>query len=142
MPVISITRLRVRSLLFLPAFIFTAVRIGTQAKNAPGSLAVKVFRDRHNTFWTSTSWESEVAMKAFMLASPHGPAMRNLLEWCDEAAVVHWTQDSPDLPSWSEAHQRMLSDGRPSKVNHPSDAHRSYSIAAPVANAKRESLLK
>jgi len=142
MPAISITRLRVRSLYYLPAFVFTALRIGAQAKYAAGSLAVKVFRDRQNTFWTSTSWESEAAMKAFMLAPPHGPAMRKLLEWCDEAALVHWTQESADLPSWPEAHRRMQSDGRPSKVNHPSKAHQSYSIAAPVANPKRESRLK
>jgi heme-degrading monooxygenase HmoA len=129
-------------LYYLPAFVFIALRAAKQAKDAPGSLAVKVFRDRRKTFWTSTSWKSEAAMKAFMLARPHGPAMRKLLEWCDEAALVHWTQDSPELPSWSEAHRRMQSDGRPSKVNHPSDAHRSYSIAAPVADAKRESLLK
>jgi hypothetical protein len=142
MPVISVTRLRVRSLYYLPAFVFASLRIGKQAKDAPGSLSVKIFRDDRKTFWTSTSWESGAAMKSFMLAAPHGPAMRKLLEWCDEAALVHWTQDSPDLPSWSEAHRRMQSDGRPSKVNHPSDAHRSYSIAAPVANPKRESRLK
>jgi hypothetical protein len=142
MPVISVTRLRVRSLYYLPSFVYTAIRIAAQAKDAPGSLGVKVFRDRRNTFWTSTSWESEAAMKAFMLAPPHGPAMRKLMEWCDEAAVVHWTQDSADLPSWTEAHQRMQTDGRPSKVNHPSAAQRSYSIPAPIAKPARESRLK
>jgi hypothetical protein len=142
MPVISITRLRVRSLFFLPAFVLTALRIGAQAKRAPGNLAAKVFRDEEHAFWTSTSWESEAAMKAFMLTPPHGPAMRKLLEWCDEAALVHWAQDSPELPSWTEAHRRMQSDGRPSKVNHPSEAHRAYSIPPPSTNPRRESRLK
>jgi heme-degrading monooxygenase HmoA len=142
MPFVSITRLRVRSLLYLPAFIFTALRIGGQARNAPGNLAASVFRDRRNTFWTSTCWESEASMKAFMLAAPHGPAMRKLLEWCDEAALVHWTQESAELPSWPEAHRRMESEGRPSKVNHPSAAQMAYSIPPPIANPRRESRLK
>jgi hypothetical protein len=142
MPVISITRLRVRSLFYLPAFLLAALRIGAQARNAPGNLAAKIFRDRRKTFWTSTSWESEAAMKAFMLARPHGPAMRKLLEWCDEAALVHWTQDSAELPSWPEAHVRMQRDGRPSKVNHPSSPHKEYSIPPPSTDPRRESRLK
>ncbi len=142
MPFISVTRLRVRSLFFLPAFVFTALRIGAQARKAPGNFAAKVFRDDKNAFWTSTCWETEAAMKAFMLAPPHGPAMRKLLEWCDEAALVHWTQDSQELPSWREAWQRMQSEGRPSKVNHPSDAQRAYSIPSPSPNLKRESRFK
>jgi hypothetical protein len=43
-----------------------------------------------------------------------------ILHWCDEAALVHWYQESPELPDWREAHRRMIAEGRPSKVNHPS----------------------
>jgi hypothetical protein len=142
MAFISVTRLRVRSWLYLPGFIFSSIRIGKQAKSAPGNLAVKILQDRRNTFWTCTGWESETAMKAFMRGAPHGPTMRKLLEWCDEAALVHWIQDSPDLPSWTEAHRRMQQSGRPSKVNHPSEAHRRFEIAPPPANPKSELRLK
>ena len=62
-----------------------------------------------------------------MQAEPHGPAMRKLLEWCDEAALVHWTQEDEELPTWTEAHRRMLREGRPSKVNHPSEAQKGSS---------------
>jgi hypothetical protein len=71
-------------------------------------------------------------MRKFMLAKPHGPAMRKLLNWCDEAALVHWTQPEATLPSWPEAHRRMQSEGRTSKVNHPSADHAAYTIAAPA----------
>ena len=142
MPVISVTRLRVRSWLFIPAFLFTTFRIGRQAREAEGNLAAKVFRDARNAFWTCTSWDSEASMKAFMLAEPHGPAMRKLLEWCDEAALVHWTQDNDELPSWEEAHRRMLREGRPSKVNHPSEAQKAHRIDAPGAAGKTEVRLK
>lgn len=70
-------------------------------------------------------------MKAFMLAEPHGPAMRKLLEWCDEAALAHWTQESSELPSWTEAHRQLLRYGRISKVNHPSDAQKGFRIDEP-----------
>src|SRR3954454_23436315 len=131
MPVVSVTRLRVRSWFYLPAFFIRSLRIVRQAKPAPGNLGMKFLNDRPNAFWTTTCWESEAAMRAFMLASPHGPAMRKLLEWCDEAALVHWSQPGPELPGWTEAHRRMQREGRRSKVNHPSEAHAKFVIAPP-----------
>jgi len=131
MPIVSVTRLRVRTWIFLPAFFVRALRIGQQAKKAPGNLAVKVLNDRRKTFWTCTSWESDAAMRAFMLAPPHGPAMRKLLEWCDEAALAHWSQPGAELPTWIEAHRRLQQEGRRSKVNHPSEDHNRYVIAPP-----------
>ena len=142
MPVISITRLRVRSWRYLPAFLFAALRIGRQAARAEGNLASKVLRDRRNAFWTSTVWDSEASMKAFMLAAPHGPAMRKLLEWCDEAALVHWTQENAELPTWSEAHKKMLRYGRLSKVNHPSAAQKAFHIDEPDEASRFERRLK
>ena len=141
MAVVSVTRLRVRSWRFMPAFIFAAVRIGKQAAEAEGCLAAKVFRDRRNAFWTSTCWESEAAMKAFMLDGAHGSSMRKLLEWCDEASVAHWTQEGAELPSWGEAHRRMLRHGRASKVNHPSDAQKAFRIDEPD-ESRRDRTLK
>jgi hypothetical protein len=54
-------------------------------------------------------------MKEFMLSGPHRPAMRGLLEWCDEAAVVRWEQETDEEPDWHEAHRRLQLDGRRSK---------------------------
>jgi hypothetical protein len=142
MAVVSVTRLRVRSWRFLPAFLLRTLRIGVQARKAHGSLAVKVFRDRRNAFWTSTCWESEAAMRDFMLAEPHGSTMRKLLEWCDEAALAHWNQETAELPSWSEAHKRMLRLGRVSKVNHPSEAQKAFRIDEPGENTRSELRLK
>jgi hypothetical protein len=131
MPVVSITRLRVRSWRFLPSFFIQAMRSALQAARSDGALKVELLRDS-NTYWTSTSWSSEAAIKAFMHAKPHGPTMRSLLEWCDEAALVRWTQDGPELPSWDEAHRRLEKDGRPSKVNHPSAAHTAHKFPPPT----------
>ncbi len=132
MPVVSITRLRVRSWSYFPAFFVQTLRIAWQAVRADGNLAVKLLRDRRNAFWTGTSWSSEASMKAFMHAKPHGPTMRKLLHWCDEAALVHWTQAGSELPSWEEAHKRLQQE--PSKVNHPSAAHTAHAIPAPTSH--------
>jgi hypothetical protein len=138
MPIVSITRVRVRSWSYLPAFFVQTLRIARQAAGADGILAVGLLRDRRHTFWTGTSWSSEGSMKAFMHAKPHGPTMRRLLHWCDEAALVHWTQDVAELPSWEEAHKRIQQEGWPSKVNHPSSAHTAHAFPAPTLGRTRE----
>ncbi len=138
MPVVSITRLRIRSWAFLPAFFIQTLRITRQVPKAEGNLGVKLLQDRHRTFWTATCWTSENAMKAFMLAEPHGPAMRSLLNWCDEAALVHWVQPGAELPAWKEAHRRLQQEGRSSNVNHPSANHTAHAIPAPAMGRTRE----
>ena len=115
MPVISVTRLRVRSLLFLPSFILYAIRSSRQAKKAPGNLGVGLLNDANLTFWTRTAWKDEASMRSFMMSGVHRNAMPKLLEWCNEAALVHWTQGASDLPDWKEAHRRLVSEGRRSK---------------------------
>ena len=95
MPLVSITRLRVRSWRFLPMFFFYALRSTRQASRSDGNLATRLLRDRRNTFWTATLWTSDVEMKRFMLAGVHGRAMRKLLHWCDEAALVHGLRNTP-----------------------------------------------
>ena len=142
MPLVSVTRLRIRSWMYLPAFFFRSFRIGNRAKAASGNLGVRILNDHRRTFWTCTAWESEAEMRAFMLAPPHGPAMRKLLEWCDEAAVVHWSQAATEMPTWTEAHERMQREGRPSKVNHPSEDHNRYAIAAPRSDGSGQVKLK
>src|SRR5437879_5317556 len=107
MVLVSITRLRIRSWRFLPMFAWYALRSSREAARAEGNLGAKLLRERRNTFWTATMWTSEAAMKNFMTSGTHGKAMRKLMEWCDEAAVVHWTQESAALPIWLEAHRRL-----------------------------------
>ncbi len=131
MHLVSITRLRVRSWRFLPTFFYYVVLSAWQARQAPGNLSVTLLKDAKMTFWTRTTWTDEAAMKAFMTAGVHRRVMPKLLEICDEASVGRWTQDDVTLPGWDEVHRRMQTEGRPSKVNHPSDDQRAYKIAAP-----------
>jgi heme-degrading monooxygenase HmoA len=131
MPFVSVTRLRVRALRYLPTFSFNALRAARQAKTAPGNLAVSLLADANLAFWTRTLWNDQDAMRAFMLSGAHRQMMPCLLNWCDEAAVAHWTQDSIETPSWEEVHGRMRTQGRRSNVNHPSEAQQRFEIPVP-----------
>lgn len=131
MTIVSITRLRVRSWQYLVPFLFYALRSARQARHSQGNVATSLLRDSDRTFWTRTVWASESAMKDFMLAGAHRQSMRKILEWCDEAALVHWEQQDDREPSWPDAHEKLQTQGRLSKVNHPSAAHESFRIRPP-----------
>lgn len=131
MPLISITRLHVRSWRYLPPFLIQALRSAWQAKLAEGNLSTSLLQEARNTFWTRTVWTDEAAMKSYITSGVHKQVMRSLLEWCDEAAVVHWEQAGSQPPTWEEAFRRLREEGRPSKVNHPSKAHQAYRFPRP-----------
>ena len=140
MAFVSITPLRVRSLRFMPPFALQAFGSLRQVKQASGFLGGSLLPDRQLTFWTTTVWRIGEDMRAYMKTGPHLKAMPRLLDWCDEESVVHWEQDDAEIPSWTEADQRMRSEGRPSKVRHPGPHHADLtyhpprlSRAAPIA---------
>ena len=129
---ISVTRLRIRRIFDLIPFFFYNERVVKQTVRAAGYLGGSLFVDARRTFWTLTAWESKAAMLAYRNADAHKAAMPKLQHWCDEASVVHWEQeDGMPMPAWPEAHQRMISDGRKSKVRRPSAGHETGRIAPP-----------
>ena len=131
MPFVSVTRLRVRSYFYLPQFVVWALKSSRQAQHAEGFLGGTMLREARNVFWTLTLWRDDAAMSAYRTDGAHRVAMPKLLDWCDEASVTHWTQETPGLPTWAEAHQRLLKQGKPSKVKHPTPLHLAHQIPAP-----------
>lgn len=119
MAFVSVTRLRLRSPLYLLRFLKHAIPSSQQAIAAPGNLKTLTRRQRF-AFWTLTVWEDEAAMRNYMRSGAHREAMPKLAEWCDEASTVHWHQDSVEPPDWQEATQRMLAEGRLAPLKHPS----------------------
>ena len=131
MPFLSLTRLRIRSLRFLPFFAVHTLRSVAQIRKSPGYLQGALLADRRFTFWTLTAWNSQESMRQYILSGAHKQAMPHLLHWCDEASVAHWDQPDPTLPNWPEAGHRMRTTGRPSKVLHPSPNHATLTYATP-----------
>ncbi|QXQ06265.1 hypothetical protein KX816_19155 [Sphingosinicellaceae bacterium] len=135
MAYVSITRLRIRSLRFLPPFALHALRSNAQVKRAEGFLAGSLLPDRKLTFWTMTLWREQADMRRYMASGAHLRAMPMLIRWCDEASIVHWDQAGRDLPDWQDADRRMRAQGRPSKVGHPSPNHGDLSYRPPRTTA-------
>jgi hypothetical protein len=109
-----------------------ALRSSLQAKRSSGNLGSRYLNERQLTFWTLSVWESEASMRNFMMSGAHRRAMPKLLDWCEEAALGHWHQEHATLPSWTEAHQQMVSKGRLSKVRNPSPNQLAQRIPPPV----------
>jgi hypothetical protein len=127
---VSVTRLHLRSLRYFPLFAWYALTITRQVQRAPGFLDGQLATEKLHGFWTITAWTDEAAMRAYRDTGAHRRAMPKLLHWCDEASVLHWQQDGPDLPEIPEAVRRMVAEGRLSKVMHPSPAHAAKQIPA------------
>lgn len=128
---VSLTRLRIRSIRFMPFFAVYAFRSVRQVGKSTGFQTGALLNDRERTFWTMTVWDTLATMRAFMTTGAHKSAMPHLLEWCDEASVAHWEQDENALPSWAEAARRMRTEGRVSKVRFPSSRHATLDFPEP-----------
>ena len=128
---IAITRLRLRSVRYVIPFIVATMRSARQAKRSAGHVASDLLRDAHGAYWTRSVWDNEGSMRGFMTSGAHRQAMPKLLDWCNEAALVHWEQDSGQLPDWNEAHRRLIAQGRRSKVRYPAPAQETFDIPSP-----------
>jgi hypothetical protein len=120
---ISATRLRIRSAVVLLPFVWRTFQSQRQVVRASGFRGGRLLVDSKRTFWTLTAWETEKAMRDFRSSGAHQNVMPRLVDWCDEASVVHWTSESSEIPSWPEAVERMRRDGRASRVERPSPDH-------------------
>jgi Domain of unknown function (DUF3291) len=138
MTFVSLTRLRIRSIRFMPLFALHTWQSLRQIRRARGFQTGALLADRDWTFWTMTAWDSEESMRQFMVTGSHKAAMAHLLEWCDEASVAHWTQEQAAVPSWREADRRMRELGRSSKVRNPSPQHATLSFGAPRTSSEKK----
>ena len=124
MPFLSLTRLRLRGWLQLPRFMLHASRSRRQAQEADGFVTGALSADPPRlTFWTATVWESEAAMRAFLLSGAHREAMPKLGALCDEASVAHTTREANQVPGGEEAVELMRGVGRVLRLPNPTAAH-------------------
>jgi len=138
---ISLTRLRVRSVIYLPRFLSTNEASIKAIKKLDGFIAGKELIDKSLTFWTITVWESEKAMKAFRNNEPHKYAMRRLPDWCNEGSYMHWLQEDTTMPAWPQLHHKMITEGKITKVRYPSPQQPGMNYP-PIKWTKTERVIK
>jgi len=128
---VSVTRLRIRSWRYLPAFFYYTLLSAWQARRAAGNLGTSIHRDARHVYWTITVWRDEPAMRQFRNHGAHGRAMPKLREWCDEATYAHWEQASANPPDLATAYERLVRDVIVSRVKHPTAEHEAKEFPRP-----------
>ena len=132
MPVIVVTRLRLKDPAFFDDFFAHAVAVAEQAKNSQGNLDADVLAEANNTYWTRTAWQERGLMDAFVGSEPHLTTMGRLGEWCDEATFVDWEQAGAEVPDWQESYRRLVASGQPASLAGATEAHHTRDFPAPV----------
>jgi hypothetical protein len=135
MPVIVVTRLRLKDPALLDDFFAAAVGSLEQAKASEGSLGTNVLADANNAWWTLTAWQGRRQMHKFVGGEPHRSTMARLDDWCDEATFVDWEQDGPALPDWQTSHRRLVADGQVASLTQPSAEHQTRAFPPPVESS-------
>jgi hypothetical protein len=139
--IVAVTRLRLRSVRFIPRLNWESMKIKRSVVEAPGFLGGKILVDRNHAYWTMTAWTDLDSMRAFRDSGAHAVTSLMLNKWCDEASVVHWETEDAELPSWKEAHQRMTEAGRRSPLKFESDDHKAGRVREPYLAKWREERL-
>jgi hypothetical protein len=125
---VSVTRLRVRSVRYLLPFVWWTLRVLRQSRRSPGYVSGAATRMRDGSFWTATVWESAGHTRGFRNAEPHEDAMRGIRRWCDEAVYARYATDATTPPAWEEAHHRLIAAPRFTRLDHPSEKHRTKQL--------------
>jgi hypothetical protein len=132
MPVIVVTRLRLRDPAFFDDFFASAVAAVEQAQATKGNLSADVLADANNTYWTRTAWQGRAEMDSFVGAEPHLTIMSRIDDWCDEATFVDWEQPSAGSLDWQDGYRRLVADGQATRLTHGTEAHNTRDFPAPV----------
>jgi hypothetical protein len=132
MPLIAISRLRLRDPALFDEFFAAAVEATEQATASDGNLGADVLADANNVYWTRTAWRDRDAVRSFIDGEPHLSIEAGLDKWCDEATFVDWEEESADLPDWQTAYEHLVADGTVAPLPNPSPANATRGFPAPV----------
>lgn len=143
---VSVTRLHLKSIKHLFAFMGANGVAVRSLRQTPGFIQGVELMDGLRTFWTLTVWDNEQAMRMFRNGDAHRKAMQSLPGWCDEASYANWQQPNNTLPDWDMAYKNMIAEGRVTKVRYPSERHLANEYPPPklklFKNILRPAILK
>jgi hypothetical protein len=132
MPVIVVTRLRLRDPALLDEFFTDAVAAIEQAMKSAGNLGADALADANNAWWSVSAWQERRLMQAYVDSEPHLGISARLDHYCDEATFVDWEQASADLPDWQTSWRHLTADGKAAELTHPSAANQARDFPPPV----------
>jgi putative intracellular protease/amidase len=132
MPIIVVTRLRLRDPSLLDEFFTHAAAVLEQAMKSEGNLGADALAEAHDAWWSVTAWDDRPHMEAYVNTDPHLSTEALLDHLCDEATFVDWEQDAAVLPDWQTSWRRLVADGRSATLTNPSDANETRAFPAPV----------
>jgi quinol monooxygenase YgiN len=132
MPVIVVTRLRLKDPTLLDEFFTDAVAAIEQAMKSDGNLAADALADANNAWWSVSAWQDRRQMQAYVGSEPHLDISARLDHYCDEATFVDWEQASPALPDWPTSWRHLTADGKSADLTQPSAANQTRDFPPPV----------
>ena len=132
MPIIVVTRLRLKDPALLDEFFTDAVAAIEQAQKSEGNLGADALADANNAWWSVSAWQNRDLMQAFVDGQPHLGITARLDHYCDEATFADWEQASPHLPDWQTNWRHLTADGKAAKLTHPSAANQTRDFPQPV----------
>ena len=132
MPIMVVTRLRLKDPALLDEFFTDAVAAIEQAQKSAGNLGADALADVSNAWWSVSAWTERGPMRAYVDSEPHLTIRARLDHYCDEATFVDWEQASPALPDWPTSWRHLTADGQAAELTHPSPANQTRGFPAPV----------
>ncbi len=132
MPIIVVTRLRLRDSSLLDEFFTHAAAVLEQAMKSEGNLGADALAEAHEAWWSVTAWRQRNQMQAYVNAEPHLSTEGLLDHLCDEATFVDWEQPSPELPDWQTSWRHLVADGQSATLTNESEANQTRAFPAPV----------
>jgi heme-degrading monooxygenase HmoA len=103
----TVTRLRVRGVRQLRAFLRASTAAGAAARRTPGNVRTRVLGlPPFLTFSTLTVWESHEAMSSFVRTPEHRVCMQHMADWAARGKFVTFETETPRV-GWRRA-GRML----------------------------------
>jgi hypothetical protein len=117
---LSMTRLRLKSPLYLLPFFIQNEKIVSQLRASQGFVKGKVLAAPNLSMWTVTLWASDQDIKAFHLNGEHGETIEKIDEWSSDSARCHKLTESNELPSWENVRLQLIKSGRFRDLKEPS----------------------
>lgn len=105
----TVTRMRVRNPLVLPAFVWTSVRIALAARRSPGNVSTRLLGlPPFPIFSTLSVWETREALNSFAVSREHQAAARQMGRFAARGRFTTFQTETPRV-GWRRA-GRMLRD--------------------------------